>query len=101
MTNTEHLVEQHIREYQSRLQHVDELLEQARQGVSKAAEPAAVGEELTALEEERNRFAEHVESLRLKSLENWREEEIEMAGPMGIWDALAQQIEKLVERIGR
>ena len=40
-----------------------------------------------------------LEELRLKSLANWREEEIEKAGPMGIWDALAQQIEKLVERL--
>lgn len=95
MTNTEKLVERHILEYESRLKHVDELLARARAG----AGTAPVKKELTALEEERDAFATQLEELRLKSLANWREEEIEKAGPMGIWDALAQQLEKLVERI--
>jgi hypothetical protein len=43
----------------------------------------------------------HLEEMRLKSLDDWREEEIEKAGPMGIWDAVAQQLEDLVERLER
>jgi|GEM_PF-3564369 hypothetical protein len=35
----------------------------------------------------------------LKHLENWQGDEIIKAGPTGIWDATAQQVEKLVERI--
>ena len=31
----------------------------------------------------------------------WRVNEIEKAGPMGIWDAVGQQLEKRVERIER
>jgi predicted component of type VI protein secretion system len=96
MTGIEHLVEQHILEYESRLKHVDELLERAHKAVEK--EPSPVSEELAALKEEREKFAAHLEELRLKSLQDWREEEIEKAGPMGVWDALAQQLEKLVER---
>lgn len=99
MTGIEHLVEQHILEYESRLKHVDELLERAHKAADE--EPPAVSEELAAMKEEREKFAAHLEELRLKSLEDWREEEIEKAGPMGIWDALAQQLEKLVERIER
>lgn len=99
MTNTERLVEQHFREYESRLKHVDELLERAHKAAEK--EPSAVSEELAALKEDRDKFAAYLEELRLKSLQDWREEEIEKAGPMGIWDALAQQLEKLVERVER
>ena len=34
-------------------------------------------------------------------LKNWREEEIEKSGLMGLWDALAQQAEKLAERLDK
>ena len=97
MTSIEKLVEQHVLEYESRLKHVDELLERAHKATEK--EPPAVSEELAALKKERERFAAHLEELRLKSLQDWREEEIEKAGPMGIWDALAQQVENFVERL--
>ena len=30
---------------------------------------------------------------------HWQEEEIEKSGPMALWDSVAQQLEKLVERI--
>lgn len=99
MTNKEQLVERHILEYESRLKHVDELLERAHAGLGTVSAPATARKELTSLEEERVAFATHLEELRMKSLANWREEELEKAGPMGIWDALAQQLEKLVERI--
>lgn len=101
MTNKEQLVERHILEYESRLKHVDKLLERARQGLDTVPATATVKTTLTSLEEERNTFATYLEELRMKSLANWREEELEKAGPMGIWDALAQQLEKLVERIER
>ena len=41
----------------------------------------------------------YVEQMKLSSLENWDTEELALAGPMGVWDALAQQLEKLVERL--
>ena len=40
-----------------------------------------------------------LDELRLKNLDNWRVEEIEKSGLMGLWDALAQQAEKLAERL--
>jgi hypothetical protein len=39
--------------------------------------------------------------LKQGSTAEMQEEMIEEAGPMGVWDALAQQLEKLVERIER
>ena len=99
MTNLEQLAEQHIREHESRLQHIDELLgrAQARAG----AEQPEVRETLEEVTRERAKLASRIDELKLKSLEDWKTEEIEKAGPMGIWDALAQQLEKLVERLER
>jgi len=94
--NLEHMVEQHVREYESRLKHVDELVERAR-----ATEHPEVHKELDQILAHRAEMASELDSMRLKSLQDWREEEITKAGPMGIWDAVAQQLEKLVERFER
>ncbi len=96
MNNLEHMVEQHVREYESRLKHVDELVDRA-----KATDHPEVHEELKSVMPQRDQLASQVESMRLKSLQDWRQEEIQKAGPMGIWDAVAQQLEALVERFER
>ena len=93
MTDINHMVEQHIMQYESHLKHIDELLERGRKGAAEAPEHAKASE--------REKLASHIEELRLKPLEDWQEQEIELAGPMGSWDAVAQQLEKLVERIER
>jgi len=96
MNNLEHMVEQQIRHYESHLKHIDELFDRVE--ASGHTESVIAAEELRP---QRDAMHEHVEHMRLKSLDDWREEEIEKAGPMGIWDALAQQLEDLVERIER
>jgi len=101
MTNVEHLVEQHIREYESRAKHFDELADKVREKSTDASERAAIRKQLEELTAERDRLMVRVDEFRLKSLDNWRVEEIERAGPMGVWDALAQQLEALVERLER
>jgi DNA repair exonuclease SbcCD ATPase subunit len=100
MTTMNQLVEQHITKYESHLKHIDELLERAHEGVAEGPEYEETRAELEGLQQQREKLASHLDELRLKSLENWREEEIEKSGPMGIWDAVAQQLEKLVERLG-
>lgn len=97
MTGLDRQIEQHIREYESRLRHVDELLERAHHHKP----PAEVAKELEEARHEREKMAAHLDELRRKPPEHWQEEEIESAGPMGIWDAVAQQLEKLVERLER
>jgi hypothetical protein len=94
MNNLEHLVEQQIRHYESRLKHIDELLERAE-----SSGHAEVAETAKTLRPQRDEMHGYLEKMRLKSLDDWREEEIEKAGPMGIWDAVAQQLENLVERL--
>lgn len=99
MTDMNHLMQQNVMEYESRLKHFDKLIERAHKGVGKGPEHAEIRNNLESLKQERDRFSGWIEELRLKPLENWRVEEIEMAGPMGVWDAVGQQLEKLVERI--
>ena len=101
MTNFKHLAEQHIIEHESRLKHFDELLDRAGKRSDKLTKQPEIETELENLRKERDRLASRVDELKLRSLEDWKKEEIEKAGPMGIWDAVAQQLEKLVERIER
>jgi len=86
----------HIARYEARLKHLDELLERAKK---KKVEKALDETELEELTGKRTEFESHIEELRIKDLNNWKQEEIEMSGPMGIWDALAQQLEALVEKL--
>lgn len=94
-------IEQKIDFYKSHLKHIDELLERSSKGVSKSPEHAEIQSQITALKNERDQFARHIGTLKLGSTADMQEKMIEGAGPMGVWDALAQQLEKLVERIER
>lgn len=93
------LAEQRIREYDMRLHHIDELLEHAEEKISLTSEEAEAGEQLEKLKEERDKLASWLYETKLKPSENWLQGEIQEVGPMAIWDAVAQQVEKLVERI--
>ncbi len=96
MTSTAKLVEQHVAEYESRLKHMDELTQRV------AGTPdQELDSELQELISERDRLANHVEQMKLHSVEDWDKEMISQAGPMAIWDSLAQNLEKLVERLER
>ena len=101
MTGVERLVEQHIRENEARLKHVDEVLAQAHKEESETSKASDIDDDLAILRGERDQLASHFDELKMKSLQDWQQESIEKAGPMAIWDALAQQLEKLLERITR
>ena len=85
-----------ISRYQARLKHLDELLERAHQRKVEAAEHETELKEITG---KRDELAKYVSDLKHIDVEHWKEEEIEKAGPMGLWDSVAQQLEKLIERI--
>jgi hypothetical protein len=101
MKNPTRLAEQHLLEYEARQKHIDEALARVREKTAPGPEHSDVRARLEELEQERDRLSVRLDELRLKDLENWREEEIERSGPMGLWDALAQQIETLAERLER
>lgn len=100
MIDTPHvdrLVQQHILEHELRLKQVDTLLERARQLVPDAAGDAA--KQLATAKAERDRLAGRVEEYKQLPAAQWSEAEFENKGPMIVWDTLAQQLEKLVERL--
>ena len=92
-------IEQKIDFYESHLKHIDELLERSSKGASKKPEHADIHAQITNLKNERDQFARHIDTLKQGTTAEMQEKMIEKAGPMGVWDALAQQLEKLVERI--
>lgn len=97
MTHIDQLIEQHIREYEARLKHIDELMARAqRQGASPDTHA-----ELAEIQGRREELAGQVETLKQKPREHWEEDEIRQAGPMGVWDVVAQKLEHLLERLER
>jgi uncharacterized coiled-coil DUF342 family protein len=101
MSPINQLAEQHIERYESHLKHIDELLQRSQAGVASHPEAGDIQAQVAKLKGERDRFAQHIDTLKQGSTAEMQEEMIEEAGPMGVWDALAQQLEKLVERIER
>ena len=96
MMKVDHMIQQHILEHESRLKHVDELLERAQQGLAKSGGDAA---ELAKAKQARDQLSGRIDAFKLRSPDQWTEEEFEKTGPMVVWDTLAQKLEKLVERL--
>lgn len=90
------LIQQHILEHESRLKHVDELLERAQQRIAKEE---AAAEQLANAKRERDELSSRVEEFKLRPPDQWSKAEFEKTGPMVVWDTLAQELEKLVERL--
>jgi hypothetical protein len=95
------LAEQRIKEYELRLRHVNEVVEHAEKKLARTPAEAETSAQLERLKEERDKLACWLDEAKCKPPEDWRREEIRKAGPMGIWDAVAQQLDRLVERLGR
>lgn len=98
MTTTERLITQHIREYESRLRHIDELFERAQIASEKLDHDHESKIKLGQYEEQRRELANKTDKLKKMSVSNWRAEIIQSAGPMGLWDILAQELEDFIER---
>lgn len=95
------LAEQRISEYDMRLRSLDARLEHAGKKLAEKPVEAETSAQLEKLKGERDRLAAWLDETRQQPLDNWRENMISKAGPMGIWDAVAQQVEELVERLER
>ena len=98
MTHINELVEQHIREHESRLKHIDELLQRTRKATDKKDENKDIDADLEEAERDREQLYEHIQTVK-QSPQYWAKNALDKAGPMGVWDAVAQRLEKLVERI--
>ena len=98
MPTKEQLVEQHIREYQSRQLHIDELCARARSVVEQRGGEPAAQSQLQDYVEQRARLQKKTDEIKTMDVHNWREDMIESAGPMALWDILAQQLESFIEK---
>ena len=99
MADVAELVEQHIRESESRQKHTEELLARARQHIGSGPEHDETRALLERLTQEHARLSSQLRQMKGRTLDDWRKEEIALAGPMAIWDILAQDLEKLVEKL--
>ena len=98
MTTKEQLIEQHIREYESRLKHIDELYARAHEATEHLDDDHSARAELQDIAERRGELKQKTEALKSLPASNWREETMRAAGPMAIWDIVAQKLEDFVER---
>ena len=98
MTSKEQLIEQHIHEYESRLKHIDELYQSAHQVADRLDEAQDAKPGLSELAAQRALLQQTTDSIKKMPLDQWREATIRSAGPMAIWDILAQQLEDFIER---
>ena len=98
MTTKEQLIDQHIREYESRLKHIDELYEQAREATEHLHDEHESHDELRSYAEQRAQLPKDADEIKTMPVENWRQETAQSAGPMAIWDILAQKLEDFLER---
>lgn len=99
MTDINKLVEQHILEYESRLKHVDEVLERAQRVTDQVREDRELDTGLSELKRDREELSGRIQELKKQPPEHWQKKGLEKAGPMGVWDVVAQRLEELVERI--
>ena len=56
MTSIEHLIQQNILEHESRLKHIDELIERARNRIVKDPEHAEIRDSLASMTQERDKY---------------------------------------------
>ncbi len=98
MSNKEHLIEQHIREYESRMKHIDELYQRAHDAAEQLDETHHAHSELQKMKTQRSQLQQKANEIKSMTVENWREDTVRNSGPMAIWDILAQKLEDFVER---
>lgn len=96
MTDTEHLVERHIREYEARLKHIDELMAQADEAMAATRQTEQLGMELSEIRQDRDKLERELEIMEQKSNIQWTQK----GGPMVMWDVMAERLEHLLERMG-
>jgi len=98
MSSKEHLIEQHILEYESRMRHIDELYERAHKAAAAKGTQGEAHDDLREFAAQRSLLRESTDKIRAMPLDRWREDTVRAAGPMAVWDILAQKLEDFVER---
>lgn len=94
MEGWEQLIEHHIREYESRQKHMDELLERAEKEVEDRPELKG---DLSAIKSKHDEMVDSVADFKQGKVDKHAVEAIETAGPMGVWFGLISELETLIE----
>ncbi len=97
--NTDQMAERQVRLYEARMKRLDELIEKARKGLDGHPEKHKHEKTLAEILERRDALQVRIDELTLKHPDD-PQEQIEKAGLMAVWDVLAQDLEKLLERMG-
>ena len=92
------LVNQHILEYEARLKHIKEVYQRAHQAAEHLPDNHRSKSELTDLSAQKVMLEQELEEVKSMSVEDWRKETVNTAGPMAVWDIVAQRLEDFVER---
>jgi hypothetical protein len=98
MTTKEQLIEQHVREYEARLKHIDELYQRAQEAAGHPEPAQPSGSELKDLQAQLSLLRETTQHVKAMPVDKWRSETLRSAGPMAIWDVVAQKLEDFIER---
>jgi len=98
MSSKERLIEQHILEYESRMRRIDELYQRAHEMAAGEDAGSEAHKRLDELAAQRSLLREGTDEIRSMPIEHWREDMVREAGPMAVWDILAQKLEDFVER---
>ena len=101
MSNLDHLVEQQVKEYESRLKHIDEMLDHAHIQLSTKNVVENEHTEFERIQRARHQLSEDLQRMKLISKQHWQTDTIENAGPLGVWDIVAQRLEKFIARIDK
>ena len=96
MTSREQLIEQHIREFESRQSHIDELLEKAR---AHATRIPVVKDDLISIEGKYEKLLCDLHEIKRGNYQEHAIEAIKDAGPMGVWFGLVSELESLIENL--
>ncbi|RMG36977.1 MAG: hypothetical protein D6720_03905 [Gammaproteobacteria bacterium] len=100
MSNVDSLAEQHIRRYESRLEHLDELIGKVRSRLEAHPQREQHEKALADILARRDELQVRVDDVKLNHPQNLTEE-LEEDGPiMGIADAIAAELDALLKKLG-
>ncbi|MGE5337778.1 MAG: hypothetical protein ACM3PU_08110 [Gemmatimonadota bacterium] len=86
------LAEQHVREWESRLKHIDELMERASQAHANAPSRQDIEAKLAQMRESRNKLAQELEIMRQKRTEESHEVIAHSTGLKGAFELLSKEL---------
>jgi len=93
--------ERHMLRYASRQKHLDDLLARARERAGSGPEHADVQSDLEDLQARRDALADPNDDIELRDRGEQQEEKTWEESPMEVLDLVAEQVEKLLERLDK